>query len=394
MKHKKSSKTQIKILTDEFTSILKPHSKYPQYQPAKTKQHHLSKHTKTNSTKINLVSTDVFKNLPKHSSSKSTEHNLLDQTKNSSDTATTVSKRYTNTNNNSNSNNKLNILKTNAHRDYMENFLKTVNKSINKNKSFILTKTSNTNNITLMSGNAFANKKKFNVTNTNNGGNCSCSSSSNKKKKKKNVVSTCSGKTCSNGVVEGNSNKYSNEVYTSSNSNKNGCSVQYKYNISNNVMDYHSSSLISEESVFSSNKHSITNTHNSSSLKYLIQGSNKYSSNNNSISNEQDYVSYTYSDDEVSCRSKSIIMYLYIYIESSRNKLVLKEGNNTSIYGNNSNNYKCSNNSNNIFHDLHFQQNQLISSINQDDFRSFYNELNRKLFGNTNTNTTYSNNII
>jgi hypothetical protein len=71
---------------------------------------------------------------------------------------------------------------------------------------------------------------------------------------------------------------------------------------------------------------------------------------------------------------------------------VLKEGNNTSIYDNNSNNYKCSNNSNNIFHDLHFQQNQLISSINQDDFRSFYNELNRKLFGNT--NTTYSNNII
>lgn len=312
MKHKKSSKTQIKILTDEFTSILKPHSKYPQYQPAKTKPHHLSKHTKTNSTKINLVSTDVFKNLPKHSSSKSTEHNLLDQTKNSSDTATTVSKRYTNTN----SNNKLNILKTNAHRDYMENFLKTVNKSINKNKSFILTnKTSNAHNITLMSGNVFANKKKFNVTNTNTNNGGYCNSSSNKKKKK-NVVSTCSGKTSSNGVVEGNSNsnsnKYSNEVYTSCN--KNGCNVQYKYNISNNVMDYHSSSLISEESVFSSNKHSITNTHNSSSLKYLTQVSNKYSSNNNSISNEQDYVSYTYSDDEVSCRSKFTIMYLYCYI--------------------------------------------------------------------------------
>ena len=179
MKHKKSSKTQIKILTDEFTSILKPHSKYPQYQPAKTKPHQVSKHTKTNSTKINLVSTDVFKNLPKHSSSKSTEHNLLDQTKNSSDTATTVSKRYTNTN--SSSNNKLNILKTNAHRDYMENFLKTVNKSINKNKSFILNKTSNNNNITLMSGNAFTNKKKVNnVCNSGYGGvNCSSNTNSN-----------------------------------------------------------------------------------------------------------------------------------------------------------------------------------------------------------------------
>ena len=316
MKHKKSSKTQIKILTDEFTSILKPHSKYPQYQPAKTKPHQVSKHTKTNSTKINLVSTDVFKNLPKHSSSKSTEHNLLDQTKNSSDTATTVSKRYTNTNSSSNNNNKLNILKTNAHRDYMENFLKTVNKSINKNKSFILTKTSNNNNITLMSGNGFASKKKVNnvtnTNNTNNSGNCSSNNNSNKKKKKNGVASTCSGKT-SSGVVESNSNKYNNEVYTISN-NKNGCSVQYKYIVSNNnVMDYHSSSLISEESVFSSNKHSITNTHNSSSLKYLTQGSNKYSSNNNSISNEQDYVSYTYSDDEVSCRSKSCI-YNIIYI--------------------------------------------------------------------------------
>ena len=79
---------------------------------------------------------------------------------------------------------------------------------------------------------------------------------------------------------------------------------------------------------------------------------------------------------------------------------MLKEGNNTSIYDNNSNsnNYKCSNNSNNIFKDLHFQQNQLISSINQDDFRSFYNELNRKLFGNAindnNTNTNTNTNII
>ena len=300
MKSKQSSKTQIKILTDEFTSILKPHSKHPQYQPAKTKPHHLSKHTKTNSTKINLVSTDVFKNLPKHSSSKSTEHNLLDQTKNSSETATTVSKRYTNTNNN-----KLNVLKTNAHRDYMENFLKTVNKSINKNKSFILSK-GNTNNITLMSGSIFSNKKKHNITNTNNNITTSNSNTNSNKKKKKHVSSTCNSKSNNNG-----NNLNNNEAYL----NKTGNGIQHKYIICNNIntsntnnmIDYHSSSLISEESVFSSNKHSISNTHNSSSLKYLTQGSNKYSSNNNSISNEQDYVSYTYSDDEVSCRSKFII---------------------------------------------------------------------------------------
>ena len=77
---------------------------------------------------------------------------------------------------------------------------------------------------------------------------------------------------------------------------------------------------------------------------------------------------------------------------------MLKEGNNTSIYDNSNNNYKCSNNSSNMFQDLHFQQNQLISSINKDDFRSFYNELNRKLFGNTindnNPSNTNVNNII
>lgn len=333
MKSKKTNFSLLKTLTTDLSSILKTQSvKHVTTNHIQSKQmkNFAPHHFKTNSicpNHINFITTDVFKNVPKQSTKSSEHTNALDQTKISSDISTTTSKR------NMICKKGINILQSKAHKNYMKNFVLRLNKSLNKDKK-------KTNFIT--KGNNSLNNSHNLTTLSNHYNNTDININTSDKKSKKNKLSK----------VNSNNNIINKSNMTNIKKLENSKSVSEQLlkdvKIVNNVVDNNcfkleksSGSIISEESAFSSKQHSICNTHNSSSLKAL---SNKHSSNNTSSLYDDEYVSYTVSDDEVTCRSKMNI-----------NKMNFQNNNKDQIRAMNKN-------------------------INIEDFNSFCQEMNSMLF--------------
>ena len=259
MKTKKSNFTLLKTLSSDLSAILNKQNVKriaTKTSTIKTKKafplvSHHKEFSSFNINHINFINTEAFKNISKQNT-KPTEHTGLDSTKISTDTATTNSKR-----------NVPNILQSQSHKNYMQNFVLRLNKSLNKNKSNLnIAKTTKCNRSVNSS-----NKQSYLTTEIQ----CKDRKKINKGKMIKKSKSI--------------SEQLLNEV-----------------NIVNhtNNKEKSSGSIISEESAFSSKQHSISNTNNSS-LKAL---SNKQSSHENTSSFGDEYVSYTVSDDEVTCRSK------------------------------------------------------------------------------------------
>lgn len=258
MKTKKSNFTLLKTLSSDLSAILNKQNVKrisTKTSTIKTKKafplvaHH-KEFSSFNINHINFINTEAFKNIPKQNSKP--EHTGLDSTKISTDTATTNSKR-----------NVPNILQSQSHKNYMQNFVLRLNKSLNKNKSNInIAKTTKCNK---------------SVNTSNNQSYLTTEIKSKEKKKANKAKMLKKSKSISEQLL--------NEV-----------------NIINHInnKEKSSGSIISEESAFSSKQHSISNTNNSS-LKAL---SNKHSSHENTSSFGDEYVSYTVSDDEVTCRSK------------------------------------------------------------------------------------------
>ena len=258
MKTKKSNFTLLKTLSSDLSAILNKQNVKrisTKTSTIKTKKafplvaHH-KEFSSFNINHINFINTEAFKNIPKQNSKP--EHTGLDSTKISTDTATTNSKR-----------NVPNILQSQSHKNYMQNFVLRLNKSLNKNKSNInMAKTTKCNK---------------SVSTSNNQSYLTTEIKSKEKKKANKAKMLKKSKSISEQLL--------NEV-----------------NIINHInnKEKSSGSIISEESAFSSKQHSISNTNNSS-LKAL---SNKHSSHENTSSFGDEYVSYTVSDDEVTCRSK------------------------------------------------------------------------------------------
>ena len=258
MKTKKSNFTLLKTLSSDLSAILNKQNVKrisTKTSTIKTKKafplvaHH-KEFSSFNINHINFINTEAFKNIPKQNSKP--EHTGLDSTKISTDTATTNSKR-----------NVPNILQSQSHKNYMQNFVLRLNKSLNKNKSNInIAKTTKCNK---------------SVNTSNNKSYLTTEIKSKEKKKANKAKMLKKSKSISEQLL--------NEV-----------------NIINHInnKEKSSGSIISEESAFSSKQHSISNTNNSS-LKAL---SNKHSSHENTSSFGDEYVSYTVSDDEVTCRSK------------------------------------------------------------------------------------------
>ena len=258
MKTKKSNFTLLKTLSSDLSAILNKQNVKrisTKTSTIKTKKafplvaHH-KEFSSFNINHINFINTEAFKNIPKQNSKP--EHTGLDSTKISTDTATTNSKR-----------NVPNILQSQSHKNYMQNFVLRLNKSLNKNKSNInIAKTTKCNK----------------SVNTSNNQSYLTTEIKSKEKKKENK-----------GKMLKKSKSISEQLLN-------------EVNIINHInnKEKSSGSIISEESAFSSKQHSISNTNNSS-LKAL---SNKHSSHENTSSFGDEYVSYTVSDDEVTCRSK------------------------------------------------------------------------------------------
>ena len=258
MKTKKSNFTLLKTLSSDLSAILNKQNVKrisTKTSTIKTKKafplvaHH-KEFSSFNINHINFINTEAFKNIPKQNSKP--EHTGLDSTKISTDTATTNSKR-----------NVPNILQSQSHKNYMQNFVLRLNKSLNKNKSNLnIAKTTKCNK---------------SVNTSNNQSYLTTEIKSKEKKKANKAKMLKKSKSISEQLL--------NEV-----------------NIINHInkKEKSSGSIISEESAFSSKQHSISNTNNSS-LKAL---SNKHSSHENTSSFGDEYVSYTVSDDEVTCRSK------------------------------------------------------------------------------------------
>lgn len=258
MKTKKSNFTLLKTLSSDLSAILNKQNVKrisTKTSTIKTKKafplvaHH-KEFSSFSINHINFINTEAFKNIPKQNSKP--EHTGLDSTKISTDTATTNSKR-----------NVPNILQSQSHKNYMQNFVLRLNKSLNKNKSNInIAKTTKCNK---------------SVNTSNNQSYLTTEIKSKEKKKANKAKMLKKSKSISEQLL--------NEV-----------------NIINHInnKEKSSGSIISEESAFSSKQHSISNTNNSS-LKAL---SNKHSSHENTSSFGDEYVSYTVSDDEVTCRSK------------------------------------------------------------------------------------------
>ena len=176
-----------------------------------------------------------------------------------------------------------------------------------------------------------------------------------KKQKKQNYISTESQKHSKHFHLINNKNLSISEcVLDKFLNNKN---KTQKNNINHNLSrsinikkNENSLTLISEDSVFNNSKQrSTSGNHNDSSSNKI---SLKYSSNNsNTISfdkKSKDSIDYTYTDDEVQSTYRK-----------QKNKLQINNNNN-----NNNNNKNMTNN-----------------KINNEDFLSFCNEMNQKLFG-------------
>lgn len=333
MKSKKTNFSLLKTLSTDLSSILKTQNvKHVTTKPIQSKpmKNFPSHHFKTNSicpNHINFITTDAFKNVPKQNTKSSEHTNALDQTKISSDISTTTSKRNIICKKGNNT------LQSNAHKNYMKNFVLRLNKSLNKdkNKTNFITKgnnsLNNSHNLTTLSNHY--NNTDINI----------ISDEKNKKSKLSKVNSN-------NNIINNKPNFTKKKKLENSKSVSEQLLKDVKIinQVDNNCfkLEKSSGSIISEESAFSSKQHSISNTHNSSSLKAL---SNKYSSNNTSSLYDDEYVSYTVSDDEVTCRSKMNINKMNFQNNKKDNKT-----------------------------------RAMIKNINIDDFNLFCQEMNSMLF--------------
>lgn len=275
MKPKKSNFTLLKTLSSDLSAILnkqniKRISTKTSTIKTKTSFPLASHHKKNNSININhinFINTDAFKNISKQNN-KLTDHTGLDSTKISTDTATTNSKR-----------NVPNILQSQSHKNYMQNFVLRLNKSLNKNKSNLNITNISKCNRSLNTSNNISTLNSYLTTEIHN-----IDKAKEKKKKTININNKAKILKKSKSISE---------------------QLLSEVNIVNHIdncikVEKSSGSIISEESAFSSKQRSISGTNNSS-LKAL---SNKQSSHENTSSFGDEYVSYTVSDDEVTCRSK------------------------------------------------------------------------------------------
>ena len=303
-------------------------------------------HNKTKNVKINFLNTNGFKNIIKenqisYKSNVSSDHSLKtsDQTK-SSDT------RYSLHSNK----NKVNILNTEEHKDYMKNLINRLKYSLNNkninlhNNKHNLNNSINSHNNNNINNNINHNYYSHNISYTNNL-NLNSSSSNNsltnisnliidkKNQKIKNHIlnNKKSGKNIKKSISE---ELLNNIIFKQNNLNNNN---QNNNNKKLKTISETTSSYLSEDSIFNSKPHSTSNTLLSKSLK----------NSGSSSLNEKDDIPFTYSDDETN--------------RSNFNKNNLLENNNFDfIYNKNQN---------------------LIGNINKIDFKNFYEEMNKKLFG-------------
>jgi len=294
-------------------------------------------YNKTKNVKINFLNSNGFKNILKenqtlYKSNVSSDHSLKtsDQTK-SSDTRNSLHSGK----------NKVNILNTEEHKDYMKNLINKLkyslnnkNLNINNNRHNLnnsINSHNNTNHIYYCSSNSHNNSL--------NSSNNSLTNISNliidKKnpKIKNNIINNKkTGKNIKKSISE---ELLNNIIFKQNNLNNNNNKINNK---KLKTISETTSSYLSEDSIFNSKPHSTSNTLLSKSLK---------GSGSNSLNNDNDDIPFTYSDDETN--------------RSNFNKNNLLDNNNFDfIYNKNQN---------------------LIGNINKTDFKNFYEEMNKKLFG-------------